>query len=412
MEIADQGLPIHEDASLKIRPRIFLEGNFFVDLEPGSASAPILQEGERPIPITRTATPVQFGEVVSALQSDTRSDLQTFLREYSKALRGAGARGFNRSIRYWEQAYRGSALANDAALGIEPSADLPRVLRGQQRTFGALARDDPALQGLVSNFNTTAAALARESRPLQASLPALRDTLTVAQPALRSVNNALPELRAFATDALPGVRSSGPTLEQSVPFTRELRALVGPAELRGLARELRVRLPALVRLARRSVPLLGQNRALAACAGSVLAPFFQSRINDPDFPANSGRRVIEQAERSFVGLAGESRTNDANTPFYRIQLVSPRGLTQVRPAAPVDPNVPPPHRPDVPCETQQPPNLNAPGGPVVEFTANSKRGRPAPLRQLRQLFEAQKRKQARLWRKQHRLDAQPGKGSR
>ena len=32
MEIDDKGLPIHKDATLKIRPRIFLEGNFFVDL--------------------------------------------------------------------------------------------------------------------------------------------------------------------------------------------------------------------------------------------------------------------------------------------------------------------------------------------------------------------------------------------
>ena len=39
MEIQDKGLPIHEDAELKIRPRIFLEGNFFVDMEPGSPSA-------------------------------------------------------------------------------------------------------------------------------------------------------------------------------------------------------------------------------------------------------------------------------------------------------------------------------------------------------------------------------------
>ena len=31
------GLPIHKDAELKIRPRIFLEGNFFVDLQPGHA---------------------------------------------------------------------------------------------------------------------------------------------------------------------------------------------------------------------------------------------------------------------------------------------------------------------------------------------------------------------------------------
>ena len=36
MEIEDDGLPIHSDATVKIRPRIFLEGNFFVDLRPGS----------------------------------------------------------------------------------------------------------------------------------------------------------------------------------------------------------------------------------------------------------------------------------------------------------------------------------------------------------------------------------------
>ncbi len=60
MEVKEEGLPIHEDAELKIRPRIFLEGNFFVDVQPGSPSAPILEEGE-PIGPTQTAAPVQFG---------------------------------------------------------------------------------------------------------------------------------------------------------------------------------------------------------------------------------------------------------------------------------------------------------------------------------------------------------------
>ncbi|MGH2801966.1 MAG: MlaD family protein, partial [Thermoleophilaceae bacterium] len=45
MELEDNGLPIHEDAELKIRPRIFLEGNFFVDLEPGSPSAQEVEDG-------------------------------------------------------------------------------------------------------------------------------------------------------------------------------------------------------------------------------------------------------------------------------------------------------------------------------------------------------------------------------
>ncbi len=32
MQISDKGRPVHTDATAKIRPRIFLEGNFFVDL--------------------------------------------------------------------------------------------------------------------------------------------------------------------------------------------------------------------------------------------------------------------------------------------------------------------------------------------------------------------------------------------
>src|SRR5256885_6846062 len=45
MEIEKKGLPIHRDAELKIRPRIFLEGNFFVDLQPGTPSAAKLKDG-------------------------------------------------------------------------------------------------------------------------------------------------------------------------------------------------------------------------------------------------------------------------------------------------------------------------------------------------------------------------------
>ena len=36
MEITKGGLPIHRDATLKIRARILLEGNWFVDLQPGT----------------------------------------------------------------------------------------------------------------------------------------------------------------------------------------------------------------------------------------------------------------------------------------------------------------------------------------------------------------------------------------
>jgi virulence factor Mce-like protein len=103
MRINKNGRPVHTDATAKIRPRIFLEGNFFVDLTAGSASAPELDDGDT-IPVNQTATPVQLDQVLTSLQSDTREDLKTLLREYASGLEGDGAQGFNRSIEWWKPA--------------------------------------------------------------------------------------------------------------------------------------------------------------------------------------------------------------------------------------------------------------------------------------------------------------------
>src|SRR5919197_4986693 len=64
MQLQKRALPIHADARLKIRPRIFLGGNFVVDLFAGSPSAPVLHDGDT-IPLTQTAAPVQLGDVIS-----------------------------------------------------------------------------------------------------------------------------------------------------------------------------------------------------------------------------------------------------------------------------------------------------------------------------------------------------------
>jgi phospholipid/cholesterol/gamma-HCH transport system substrate-binding protein len=379
MEIEDKGLPIHEDAVLKIRPRIFLEGNFFVDLQPGSPSASELESDDE-IPATQTAAPVQIGEVLNALQSDTREDLKTFLRQYSLALEGEGAAGFNASIPYWKPAYRDSAIASDATLGQDPDRDIQRVLRGQARTFAALNSDEEALKGLVVNLNTTTGALAREDTALEASIPALRDTLKAALPSFASLNDALPTLRSFAKDALPGVRSSDETLEAGVPFIQQLSALMGPTELQRAAAALRSQIPALVDLTEKSVPLLEQSRALSACTNQILVPFTDLEIPNPDEPENNNQKPLLQAGRGFVGLSGESRLSDATNQFFHAGLVMPGD--QVRPGPPPDGgDTPPPHRPDIPCETQELPNLHAPGGPSLAFppTAAATSGRK-PMR--------------------------------
>jgi len=368
MEIQDRGLPIHEDAEIKVRPRIFLEGNFFVDLRPGSPTAPELPDGAT-IPLTQTAAPVQFGDLLAALQSDTRKDLQVFLREYDAALREGGAEGFNASIKYWEPAYRNAAIANEASLGEQPDKDIQRILAGQAKLSRALVRDEASLQDLITNFNTFAGSLAREDSALAASLPLLRDTLRVGQPALASINSALPSLRTFAREALPGVRSSDEALAASRPFIAQLRALFSPAELRGTAAVLRKQIPNLADFNRVSLPLLDEGRQLSACTNEVLVPFFMSEIPDPDFLEESGATVLEQSQQSFPNLAGESRLSDGNNQFFHAGAVAPG--PRVRPGPPMDGGfTPPPHRPDVPCETQEIPNLHAPGGPVTSFQSD------------------------------------------
>jgi phospholipid/cholesterol/gamma-HCH transport system substrate-binding protein len=372
MQIRKKGLPIHEDAQLKIRQRIFLEGNFFVDVFPGSPSAPNLKTGST-IPVNQTAAPVQFSQLLTALQSDTREDLKSFLYEYQKGLSGAGGRGFNDSIKYWESAYKNSSLANDASLGQQPTKDLQRVLKGQAKTFGALDRDEQALKDLVTNFNTTAAAFARQDTALERAIPALRDTLRVAQPALRSLNGSLPSLRAFARDALPGTRSSDPTLKASLPFITQARRLVSRRELRGTAAVLRRYIRDFVTLNEQSVDLSVEGRQLSACTNKVLVPFENMRVPDPDFSNNTNQRVREQTQRGFPGLSGESRLTDGNgNGYFHAGLVFPGN--RVRPGPATDGGEQPPtHRPDEPCENQELPNLHAPGGPTLSFpgTASS-----------------------------------------
>jgi hypothetical protein len=155
---------------------------------------------------------------------------------------------------------------------------------------------------------------------------------------------------------------------------------VRPQELRGLVADLRPTIPALARLTRATIPFLDEGRALSACQNNVLLPFAKEPIPDPDFPQNSGEPFYKQGARGFVGLAGESRLVDANTPVFHAQLnagtntilntndqgqgVFAQSASTPEGVRPLRPNARPNFRPNIPCETQEPPNLNAPGGPA------------------------------------------------
>src|SRR3954452_23740830 len=46
MKLDDAALPIHRDARIKVRPRLFFEGNLFFDMRPGTPGAGELHDGD------------------------------------------------------------------------------------------------------------------------------------------------------------------------------------------------------------------------------------------------------------------------------------------------------------------------------------------------------------------------------
>lgn len=379
LEVRDNGLPIKEDATLKVRPRIFLEGNWFIDMQPGSPSAPALEEGAT-IPVQQTDAPVQFGQLLTALQSDTRQDLQIVLDEYGRALEPDGALGYARSIKYWTPAFRDSAIVNEATLGTE-ERDLSNWLRGQDKFARGLDRDPAALQALLTNLADTAEAFASEEAALSATIRELPRTLTAGRSALGSLNTAFPPLRRLVADLRPTVRESGPALDAQLPLLRELSGLVSGPEARGLVRDLRDVVPDLAELNEDGVSLQKQLRLLSSCTNEVLTPWRTDTVPDEQFPASGP--VFQEQVKWLPGIAAESRNFDANGQYVRSLVngfnfrFSGASGTQFFSGLPLQGVNPPkadsrpPLRRGVPCETQEAPDLGStPGAPPEQTRIN------------------------------------------
>jgi phospholipid/cholesterol/gamma-HCH transport system substrate-binding protein len=417
LEISDKGLPIHKDATVKIRPRIFLEGNFYVELSPGTPSAPTLDSGDT-IPITQTSEPVQLDQVLTALQSDTRQDLQDLLEGYGEALTYeptaaddigqdpevhglTGAEALNKASTYGPDAFRTAAIVQEAFLGTELH-DLSKVVSGVGRVAKALDADERTLQDLVTNFNRTMAAFASESDNLTATIGLLPEVLGKANAAFDSLNAAFPSTRAFAREIIPGVRETPATIDAFFPWLEQARPLLGEAELQGLVNDLRPATRDLARVTDATIKFLPQANLVSRCFSEVILPTGDVKIVDtPNL--TTGVENYKEFWYTMVGLSGEGANFDGNGPYVRFQtgggsqtistgqyggaVTDNNGLGETlytnpgsKPLGtkPAYPTLRPPYRPDVKCHTNTPPDLNSAKTGAPDGSAPSARsvGRP------------------------------------
>ncbi len=402
MALNEEALPLHEDATFKVRPRLFLEGNYFIDLSPGSPSAPEAEEGHT-FGLEQTAYSTQLDQILTTLQADVRAHLQTLLDQFGNSLiQYDGADGLRELYRAAPVAYRYGALVNEAALGTERH-DLSGLIRGLGRVLRGLGRDQQALGNLVTNLRVVSGSFAARDADLGRAIELLPDFLEVGEPAFRELNRALPALRAFAIEALPGTRTSPETLRAALPMLQQLRGLMSPAELRGLVARLRPTVPKLAQLAARNRKFFQQTRALSSCFNEVVIPWSHSTVEPVDpldqYPLEPGGRTFETTGYGLAGSASESRSGDANGQHLRVLGGSGSNLVRIPAGAGrdaafgltpfpllgamprVDDSAKSAYRPGVRCETQDPPNLE---GGVSPFPADVDQD-PVPLASVDQL---------------------------
>jgi phospholipid/cholesterol/gamma-HCH transport system substrate-binding protein len=332
MAIEDKGLPIFKDAQIKVRPRIFLEGNFFMDVQPGTPGSEKVPDGGT-IPITQTSGPVQLDQVLTALQADTRKQLQVLVQGYGSALNGKPLPGedatqdpdvrgltagesLNKSLDYSAQALRGVSIVNQALLG-ERLHDLSRLIAGQQKVSAALSANDKNLKDLVTNFNTTTAAFADESGNLSTTIRLLPGVLEAARPTLADLNRSFPPTRAFSREILPGVRQTAATIDASFPWIQQTRLLVSKPELQGLVAELKPAVRSLSAVTDQSLVLLPQIDLVNRCVIRNILPTGDKPVDDGFL--STGLPNYKEFWQTMTSLSGESQNFDGNGSYTRFQ---------------------------------------------------------------------------------------------
>lgn len=341
MEIASRGLPIHSDAQLKIRPRIFLEGNWFVELQPGSPSAPTISSGHT-IPITQTAVPVQLDQVLNALNTDTRANLQRFLISYGEGLtrqpnaaedaeqdpevRGINAaQALNKAYHRGPNSLRGGAIINQALAGTSQD-DLSKLVASVGKVTAALNVHEQALSELIGNFNTFFRAFAVQSAPLRTLVAELPSNLAKINGGLVALHRALPPAREFSQALIPGVKLTPATVKAVVPWLEQVQASLQPSELGGVAAGLAAGVPHLAALEAEQTKLYEQTDLFNKCLTKLIYPAGNTKLQDGT--SSSGVENYKEFWYSLVGLAGIGQGFDGNGSFARF-LVGNSGNTLV-----------------------------------------------------------------------------------
>jgi phospholipid/cholesterol/gamma-HCH transport system substrate-binding protein len=375
-------LPIHRDATLRIRDRLFLEGSYYLQLNPGTPNAPAIADGGT-IPLTHTSGPVQLYQLLSQFTAPTRQSLVGTVEGLAAGFgpppggseSQSGAAGLKRLAPQLAPLFRDTAIVSRALRGTEPS-DLSRLLRSTRSVTATLAANSGRLVGLVGALDRTSTALASSDGALSSSITGLDRTLIAIPPALRAIDGALPAVNRLARALDPTLLKAPPILGRLTEIVNRLAGVLAPARRASLLTALRATFKQLPNILTQLAQAFPIGHQVTNCFITHIIPILVQQV--PDGSLSTGNTVLQDFMHFLPGLAGASASFDGNGPYTRflagagtntltgsfaggvtstappgggsIQGVRPRWIGDLQPRD---------FRPDVPCSTQKLPSLAA-----------------------------------------------------
>ena len=318
----DAALPIHRDATITVRDRLFLEGGYYLQLNPGSPSAPVTPEGFT-IQRQNTATPIQFFQVLSTFDLAARANLNSLLRTSNVAFSpragapesDSGAGGFKQAIPALTPVLKDTAWISQSLTGTH-AGDVERLLQSSANVFGTLAQSKANLGDLVTGLNRVSSALASSDGALAQSVSGIDQTLQAAPPALTAVDRALPPLDQLAGALTPTLQASPPLLRSLNATAAELLAVVSPSQRARLISALNTTLAAFPSTLRAIGTVFPTTKPVTDCLRTHIVPMLNRAV--PDGALSSGMPVWKDFVHMLPSLSEASGDFDANGPYIRV----------------------------------------------------------------------------------------------
>jgi phospholipid/cholesterol/gamma-HCH transport system substrate-binding protein len=207
---------IHSDASALLRPKTGLK-DMFVELDPGTKQASLMPEAGT-IPVQNTAPDINQDEILSSLDTDTRSYLQLLINGLGQGLKGRSTdlRNVFKQLGPTHQ-----DLARVAKAIAERRQNLARLVHNYGQLTATLADKDHQIADLVDASNVVFRAFAAENQNVSAAVARLPGTLNTTAQTLQKVNTLAGVMRPSLDSLRPAFKQLNKANKAVLPFVKE-----------------------------------------------------------------------------------------------------------------------------------------------------------------------------------------------